>query len=81
MITIDFLKPRLRIAEKEWTKAHKKYLLRCKGAKPDSENDQFLIHCAETRMAFLNGQRQLLKELIALETPINSSNNTEVEKK
>jgi hypothetical protein len=67
MIEKPFLETRLELAQKEWRKAEKKYHRRFKGCKPDSEMDSLLIQSAATRMAFLNGQRQLLKELINLE--------------
>lgn len=64
---VEFLQARLEVAEKEWEKAYKKWMNSKHCAKALDANSM-------TKMAFLNGQRKLLKELISLETSTSSKN-------
>ena len=65
MIEKPFLEARLKIAQRDWKKAEKKWH---KLSDSENKDDSWAVRAAETRMAFLNGQRQLLKEFIGLET-------------
>jgi hypothetical protein len=62
-----FLEARLAIAQKEWEKAHKKWIAANKRYQIMPNAPEAKILNAQTRMANLHGQRMLLKELISLE--------------
>jgi hypothetical protein len=64
---VNFLKERLKIAQEQWEKANKKWV----SAKSEDcaavEIANLKVKGSMTKMAFFNGQRKVLKELIALE--------------
>ena len=63
----NFLEARLSIAQADWQKAHDRWVEVHKQKTKESGLRSLRIMAASSRMAFLNGQRKLLKELIALE--------------
>jgi hypothetical protein len=65
---VNFLKARLAVAQKDWEKANEKWI---KSSSLNCENAitaNIKVKNSMTKMAFLNGQRKLLSELISLET-------------
>jgi hypothetical protein len=62
---INFLKVRLEIAQKEWEKANKKWMNSKHCIEAIDAN--IAVKNSMTKMAFFNGQRKVLKELIKLE--------------
>lgn len=64
---INFLTLRLKIVEKEWEKANKKWVNSKNDDRVKAFNANAKVKNSMTKMAFLNGQRKMLKELITLE--------------
>ena len=63
----NFLEARLKIAQEKWEKAHEKWIRANEEEIKDAELKDLKIMNSQTKMAFCNGQRKLLKELIVLE--------------
>jgi hypothetical protein len=77
MVTSNFLKVRLEVAEKEWKKANKKWTNSTDENCQEAITANLKVKNSMTKMAFLNGQRKLLKELIKLEELSDAKKETE----
>lgn len=74
---VEFLKARLEVTEKEWEKANKKWMNADDKDRVTAFDANMKVRSSMTKMAFLNGQRKILKELIVLENKTSNSKSME----